>query len=360
MTKKEKELFKQLVTPLKTKVDSTLIKYASAEVLGNIFYNRMQGVAFTNLKNSGLLSSVNREFRNSLKAGFDVNCRKNECFFTCLNELYGILKKYKIKASMLKGARLCSDYPKGCRTSSDIDLLIESKDVTALGKVLKKEGFSQGKIVNGSFVPATRKDIIESKFLRGETVPYIKRTGNDFFEFFEIDLNFSLDYKNGDNKLIKKLIKSSVTKESGGAKIITLNDTDFFLHLCAHLFKEATVLPWVKMKRDMTLYKYADIYLLLLKATDSEIFKIFKKAKDSGLEKECAFAILQTAQLFGNKFGYAVLKAKEIYLENPDLLDTVISPSDKKSYIFKEKDILKRFFLKNREKNLKEQIYEKT
>lgn len=354
MTKKEKELFMQLIVPMQAKIDKSLIKYASAEVLGNIFLNRMQGTAFMNLKNSGLLNSVSREFRNSLKAGFEYNCRKNECFFKCINELEKILKKYNIKASMLKGARLCSEYPKGCRTSNDIDLLIESKNVTALGKALKKEGFAQGKISNGEFVPATRKEIIESKYLRGETVPYIRKTGDKFHQFFEIDLNFSLDYKNGDGNLVKKLIADSVTKQNGDVKTVTLNDIDFFIHLCAHLYKEATVLPWVKMKRDMTLYKYADIYFLLMKFTDEEIFKIFKKADKTGLEKECAFAIIQTAELIGNKFHYAYLKAREISCANPGLLDIVISPADKKIYSYREKDIQKRFFLKNREKNLTE------
>ena len=44
---------------------------------------------------------------------------------------------------------------------------------------------------------------------------------------------------------------------------VTLDDAGFFIHLCAHLYKEATTLPWIEMHRDMTLYKYCDIHMML-------------------------------------------------------------------------------------------------
>ena len=75
---------------------------------------------------------------------------------------------------MLKGAVLCKKYPKGYRTSNDIDLLVCPERVTQIGKALIKEGFRQGDIRNGTFIPASRKEIIESRMTRGETIPYIK------------------------------------------------------------------------------------------------------------------------------------------------------------------------------------------
>lgn len=47
------------------------------------------------------------------------------------------------------------------------------------------------------------------------------------------------------------------------AKIRTLESYDFLLHLCSHLYKEAMAVPWIRMRRDMTLYKYCDIYGML-------------------------------------------------------------------------------------------------
>ena len=53
-----------------------------------------------------------------------------------------------------------------------------------------------------------------------------------------------------------------MVKACPGISVNILGDEDFFLHLCAHLYKEATTLPWIEMHRDMTLYKYCDIYII--------------------------------------------------------------------------------------------------
>lgn len=102
---------------------------------------------------------------------------------------------------MLKGAYLCAHYPDGYRTSNDVDLLVLPKDVTTIGNLLARSGFRQGNIRNGEFIPATRQEIIESKMMRGETVPYIKEVDLTFMKFFKVDINFSLDYKNGNGNV---------------------------------------------------------------------------------------------------------------------------------------------------------------
>lgn len=167
------------------------------------------------------------------------------------------------KYAMLKGAYLCEVYPEGCRTSNDIDLLVKPEDVTEIGNRLSSAGFKQGNIRNGEFKAASRREIIESKMTRGETVPYIKEVGLPAMRFLEVDINFSLDYKPGDTGLVCEMINNAVTEEFDDLRVRTLRRDDFFIHLCSHLYKEATTLPWVEMMRDMTAYKYADIYLLL-------------------------------------------------------------------------------------------------
>ena len=103
---------------------------------------------------------------------------------------------------------------------------------------------------------------------RGETVPYIKKVKFPEMQFLEVDINFSLDYKQGDTALLEEMMKNTVIEEKDGFCVRTLRRDDFFIHLCAHLYKEATTLPWVEMRRDMTLYKYCDIYMLLNNASN--------------------------------------------------------------------------------------------
>ena len=202
MRQKEKELFKSLCSFKQTDFDKSLLDAATPTVLGHLFFNRMQAIAYGTLKKYDLLGKVNREFRNSLKSAYEQNVEKNKSFFWCVEHIENTLSECTCKYAMLKGAYLCKCYPDGYRTSNDIDLIVHPKDVTEIGDALLKVGFKQGNIRNGKFEPATRKEIIESKMMRGETVPYIKEINLPGMQFLEVDINFSLDYKPGDTELL--------------------------------------------------------------------------------------------------------------------------------------------------------------
>ena len=356
MREKERKLFKRLCSFKEESFDETLLDAATPAVLGHLFFNRMQAIAYGTLKKHGMLSKVNREFRNSLESAYEQNLEKNRSFFWCVHHIENALSQCKCKYAMLKGAYLCKRYPDGYRTSNDIDLLVHPKNVTEIGEALLKANFKQGNIRNGFFEPATRKEIIESRMMRGETVPYIKEINLPGMKFLEVDINFSLDYKPGDTKLLDEMINNTVVEKLEDFEIRTLRADDFFIHLCSHLYKEATTLPWVEMMRDMTLYKYCDIYLLLNDAKKEYIDLIFDRAKKLGLQKICAFAVLQMSELFYFDNSYAV-KVAQIALENDrDFIHTIVSPKEKKEYVFYERDILRRFFAENRKTLLREVI----
>ena len=311
MKKKEKELFKSLCSFKRTEFDVELLCAATPEVLGHIFFNRMQGVVYGNLKKHNLLGRVNREFRNSVQAAYKQNIEKNISFFWCVQHVQKLLLDCTEEYAMLKGAYLCRKYPFGYRTSNDIDLLVRPKSITGIGERLLKDGFKQGHIHNGEFKPATRAEIISSKMMRGETIPYIKEINLPGMQFLEIDINFSLDYKPGDTELLDKMIDSSSIAKIDDFSVKTLAENDFFIHLCSHLYKEATTLPWVEMMRDMTMYKYCDIYMLLSDYDKENTDALFVRAKEFGMEKICAFAIIQTSELFFSDNPYAVYIARE-------------------------------------------------
>lgn len=354
MKREEKELFKELCKFKSMSFEEKLLQYASPQVLGMLFFNRMQGIAYDRMKRSGVLGKVNREFRNSLKYAYDQNIERNKSFFTCVDYLSGILSTLPCKIAMLKGAYLCAHYPVGYRTSNDIDILVKSNDVTVVSAALISSGFIQGNIRNGAFVPATRKEIIESKMMRGETVPYIKAVNLPYMKYLEVDINFSLDYKNGDQDILADLLDRSTIVYKNGISIPTLSQEDFFIHLCTHLYKEATTLPWIEMKRDMTLYKYCDIYLLLAEMNNSDVNSIFTRAKNIGLEKVCAYTILETLDLFNMRNNE--IKEMCIYAvqDDPNFVVEVIAPKEKKKYRYKTANATERFFMDNRIDDLEE------
>jgi len=108
MKEKEKQLFKSMCKFKDEFKDESLIEFATPEVLGYLFLNRMQGVAYDVLKRYGLLGKTSREFRNSLGAAYDQNVQKNESFKKCIGMLSEILCLCDCKVAMLKGAYLCA------------------------------------------------------------------------------------------------------------------------------------------------------------------------------------------------------------------------------------------------------------
>ena len=171
--------------------------YATPSVLGELFFNRMASIAHGVLEDAQLLGKVNREFRNSLTSYRTLNIEKNKSFLMCLKYITSILAECENEYVMLKGAYLCSAYPKGYRTSNDIDLLVNPKSISKIEKILLSEGFKQGNVRNGSFIAASRSEILSSKMLRGETVPFIKQVDLPFMKYLEIDINFSMGFTRG-------------------------------------------------------------------------------------------------------------------------------------------------------------------
>ena len=97
------------------------------------------------------------------------------------------------------------------------------------------------------------------------------------------------------------------TVNNQGVKLETLNKYDFFIHLCCHLYKEATTLPWVKMGRDMTFYKFCDIYMLMFAFLPIEIDKLFCRAKELGAELSVVHVARQGAGLLGGDVGIGTI-----------------------------------------------------
>ena len=317
---------------------------ATSAVLGALFWNRTAGVAYGVLAENQALDLINREFRSSLKGAYQQNQQQNSSFYTCLTLLNQVLLPCRGKYAMLKGAVLCGAYPEGFRTSNDIDLLVRGEDVTAVGKALTAAGFKQGYVRNGRLVVASRQEIISSKMMRGETVPYILEVNLPLMPFLEVDLNFSLDYKNGDPSLVSGLIARSQRMRVHGTEITTLNRVDFVIHLCDHLYKEATTYPWVHMHRDMTLYKYLDLYFLLNGLTETSAADMSRRIDELGTQRACYYAVACSRTLFSIENPAVASLLTSIAPDDLSYMDIVFDPANHRQLRYAQHDIVKRFW----------------
>ena len=304
-------------------------------VLGQLLFHRAGGVAYYTLRECELLGQVNREVRNSLKTAYDSGKAKSESLKTALAELADILRNADFPYAFLKGAYLVSLYPAGLRTSNDLDVLISKKDISELEALLKEAGFTQGNIRNGSFVPASRAEILSSRMNRGETVPFIRQADLPHMEFLEIDVNFSLDFKaKQENDAVAALLKNAAPLiETDNGNLLRLTPADFLIHLCCHLYKEATVYAWVEMDRDLSLYKFSDIYLLLNKWTTHAFYTdLADHINEYGLHRECYYALLRTKELFSIENAELDKLLTGIRPGNIAYLTEIIQPEQNKTY----------------------------
>lgn len=303
-------------------------------ILGQLLYHRVGSIAYHTLKQNELLHKVNREFRNSLKTIYEYNSQKTESYVEILNVLKPMCEKFNFPYAFLKGAYLVELYQKGLRTSNDIDILIESENITELTKILKTNGFKQGNIRNEIFIPASRKEIISSRMNRGETVPFVKEVNYPNMRYLEIDINFSLGFKPGvDESIVSEFL--NCTKPLILDTVSTLNRIDFLIHLCAHLYKEATVMKWVEMGRDISLYKYCDIYLFLHKFINKKFrTELIQRIGDVRLNKECYYALYYVKELFDFDNKDLDLVLKEIQPTDVSFMSQVLEPQTGKVYFY--------------------------
>lgn len=322
-----------------------------AVVLGQLLFHRVAGTAYTTLSNTGLLSMFHREFRTTLKAMHQSACEQTTSFRKTVEEIAAVMNETQVPYALLKGGRLCYSYPLGCRTSNDVDILLSPKDLDTVSQALYAHGFVQGHIRNHTLIPASRAELIQSRMTRGETVPFVKEVSLPYMQFAEIDLNFSLHEKNEQNQTVSELLSRRVHFKANDTHAFTLNKYDFILHLCAHLYKEASVMAWVRMNRDLAMYKYLDLYWLIQDWSDDDYNQLLIVAHEADLEWDLYYALYGTRELFG--MTSAPLDQMLEYLELcypgiEQILHQVFDPSNGRVYRYTNTDLTRRLFMAQR------------
>lgn len=341
--------------PNKSKIENLLLAHPDmATVLGHLLQNRVAGAAYETLNKTDFLMLTDPVFERTIRKIYTEQRQRTKTYKTALCRIDEILKDCYGSYAMLKGAYLCGIYPEGLRTSNDIDLLVEKKDLSKIERALKNAGLRQGSVKNGEFIPATRKEIIFAGMMKGETMPYVFETGDPAMPYLEIDLNFALGYKNEAPDRIHTMLSRTVRRNFGDFAIETLCKEDFLIHLCAHLYKEATAYPWIRMGRDLSLYKFLDIYLLTEEYGKSAFDRLTIHMKETGCDKECWYALTYTKVLFDIHNAALDRFLEENAPDDPDLLHKVDRPDLKSVMIYTEHDPVGRFFSADRKSLLKE------
>ncbi len=303
-------------------------------IIGEIILNRLVGIAYDKL----IFDELNKETTKTMRVLKKYYDSQYDLFVEKLKFVSSIMRNADYKCAFLKGAVLIPMlYKKGQRISNDIDLLIDVCDVSKAHSHLTANGFVQGHCdESGTIIPATRREIIESKMNFGETVPYLRYySGN----LIEVDLNFSLDFKaKGNRNIVNELLnRSEKIAVEENIEIDTLSKIDFLIHLCCHLYKEATTYDWLAFRRDLMLYKFSDINVFLHHYHSQDFLKeLQERIKSLSLEKECYYTLENSCIIYPalRKNLEIVALLEEIKPDNLDFMKRIQYPMEKKQYMY--------------------------
>lgn len=308
-------------------------------LLGQICFNRITGIAYQNFLHNADKLSLPRAAMKILDVLYQKDLQKSQIYHKHLKYLCNVLENVDFKYALLKGAFLNTViYEAGMRTSNDIDILISEKDITKCQYLLKENGFVQGDyITNKGIVEATRKEIIMSKMNYGETVPFVKLVEG---EPLVIDLNFSIDFKPElDNSIVKNLLLYTQEITYQDCKFFMLSAEDFMIHLCCHLYKEATTYDWVRRRNDLMLYKFSDLNVMIHKTFDSILTKkLADRIHKLGLQKECYYALYNTGEIYHRVKENTAYQSllEHIKPQNLDFMQQIFDPVENKTYKYSQ------------------------
>lgn len=320
------------------------------EVLGILCFYRIAGVAYYTIQKCyPLPDKTNGDFLLSLETIFEAQKIRTQSMKRHIINLAKNLNSKQINYVFLKGSFLSSViYPLGCRMSNDVDILVDSNDLSRCSNLLKELGFTQGFIHTGTIIEATRKEIVNQRLNYGEIVPFHKYAGEPGLNILSIDVNFSMDEtalktKDATAIFLQNKISYRINEFSDA---VSLQIEYFLIHLCQHLFKEASVIDWIEWQRDLSLYKFLDIYCLVVNNENTiDWQRLAMIIQERGMEKACYFALYNTQLLFPflNKHEKYCRVVKQIEPADRSYMDQVVNFQKKQHLVWKE-DFLDRVF----------------
>lgn len=302
-------------------------------LFGKLILHRIENIAYKKLLQSGSNMGV---YKNSFEVLYKESIERVALYEKDLSFVCNFMKEAKFKYALLKGAFLIPFvYERGLRYSNDIDILIDEKDIDACQEILLKNGFIQGRVIGDVLQPATRKEVILSRMNYGETIPFCKPCEN---RYIFVDINFSLDYKPAiERRIIQNMLDNVIEISWNNCQIRTLDISNFVIHLCMHLYKEATTLDWVKRRKDLNLYKFNDLNMIFHDCIDENTYKQIKKLIiEYGVQKECFYALLYASKIYHTleNMGNYIELLNAIQPEDLAYLSQIVDPENKKVFVY--------------------------
>lgn len=225
---------------------------------------KVAGLVHLNLHRWGLEARVTPAARMAFRLLYHAHRRRNRSLLATMREVVTHLAAAAVDARPLKGSILVplvySDG--GSRILSDIDLFIRKADASRVATLMQEIGFVQGAYcaATRSIEPLRREEQMIWKLKMYNLPGFLRLSDDDFVDVDCVDFAFGLSFSDD-----RDLSGEMLSRRGVMAGIETFHPVDFFIHVCCHLYKEASNDAWVQLGLDVNLIKFCDVRELGLK-----------------------------------------------------------------------------------------------
>jgi len=313
--------------------------------------NKVLNLMWYNLSKMGYENYIPSNLERIAYFSYLGTKKRNKAYLEELKRIITIMNINGTSCVPLKGAYLIKHLYKdlGIRTINDIDCLIRHRDIGKVLSIMNKQGYIEGEYDNktNSIKPVSRGKKILWNMKMNNLLPLVKISKSKYVKISEFDFCFSLDLD------IKKepvdiMISRTITEGNDGFNY--LKPSDCFLHLCCHLYKEATNSMWVMIEKDLNLIKFCDIReFVIQKMDESALEESVQFAKEYGLERAIYFTLYYLNEIYAD--GYENKIMNKLDLDNNSFLNTYGERDFGKGIIWK-KSFWQRMFSDNNKDEL--------
>lgn len=280
--------------------------------------NKVLQLVYWNIKKLKLLNKIPENIRKIMEYAYLGNSLRNSILLKYCDSLLKEFNEEGIVVCPLKGSVLLPLVYKdmGIRILSDIDLMISYNDKEKVNAILVENGYKQAEIDYAQQVlkPLSREKQVVWTMHMTNMAPYAKVINEIFCNIVELDICLSLDYRR-DFEFVDKMLKKAVMREEK----MELSKSDFLLHLCTHLYKEARSASNIIISKDINLIKFCDFREYIKLLDSSEINETIQNAIKGGYGKALYYCMYYTALIYEDDAINSLLK--KIDIDDQDFLN---------------------------------------
>ena len=313
--------------------------------------NKVIGLLWRNIMQISPHYLLKGEIDKLFRFYYEGNIIRNNILITEKEKLASTFKRNEVEFVPLKGAFLIPNIYKdyGSRTMNDLDILILPERIETVKKILSEAGYLQGDydVLTGKVNPITRNKELLYKMKMNNLYAFKKKINNPIINFIDIDVCFNIDLKIRDNMAERMLKRSRVEGDN-----TILKPCDFFMHLCSHLYKEATNAMWIQLEKDIALIKFCDVREFYLRYMNKkEVEKLLTTILVQDEYKKAIYYTMFYLRLLYND-GYENYILNNIELNDKDFIYKFGENDYKDKDYYWKKDFINRVFSENNKDEL--------